>query len=270
MAEIAALLGEKEDEQYYRQLKKKVSKAYRKVFTDEKGRLKHEFQTAYVLPLWFGMTEGDETEKMAKNLDVLLENNNYKLATGFPSTPYLLFALSDHGYLDTAYKVLLQEECPGWLYEVKAGGTTIWERWDALRPDGTVNIGNLVSGKDEKDSDGGMVSFNHYANGAVGDWLYRRIAGVEPVTGGYRKFRIAPMPGGNLKYAKAEIMTPFGKAMSEWKVEDETFSIAVEIPVSTTCELIMPDGCKEKLASGRYTFSCEWNQERGKENDDHR
>ena len=132
MTEIAGILGEKEDELYYSQLKKKVSKAYRKVFTDGKGRLKREFQTAYVLPLWFGMTEGKETEKMAKNLVTLLKNNHYKLATGFPSTPYLLFALSDYGYLDAAYKVLMQEECPGWLYEVKAGGTTIWERWDAL------------------------------------------------------------------------------------------------------------------------------------------
>lgn len=156
---------------------------------------------------------------MAENLARMIRANGYKLATGFPSTPYLLFALSDYGYPDLAYKVLLQEECPGWLYEVKAGGTTIWERWDALRPDGTVNIGNLVNGKEEKDSDGGMVSFNHYANGAVGDWLYRRVAGIEPVSGGYKSFKVAPVPGGGLDFARAGIRTPYGQLTSEWKLE---------------------------------------------------
>lgn len=256
-ARIAGLLEKTEDETYFRKIREDVIESYRKVFTDGKGKLKREFQTAYVLPLYFGMTEGKETKAMAASLARLIRANGYKLATGFTGTPYLLFALSDYGYPDTAYKVLLQEECPGWLYEVKAGGTTIWERWDALRPDGTVNIGSLVSGKEEENSDGGMVSFNHYANGAVGDWLYRRIAGIEPTSGGYRTFRIAPVPGGNLSFARGRILTPYGMVSSEWEIRDKTFTITVQVPVSCTCMLAMPDGKLKELSSGCHTFSCE-------------
>ena len=122
---------------------KKIIKAYRKVFTDGSGKLKNEFQTAYVLPLHFKMAEGDEAGNMAKNLVRLIREADNHLTTGFPGTPYLLFALSDNGYLDAAYELLLQETCPSWLYQVKAGATTIWERWDALRPDGTINTGDL-------------------------------------------------------------------------------------------------------------------------------
>lgn len=255
-AQVAQLLGKQEDAEHFSQQREKIIHAYCKVFTDKKGRLKKEFQTAYVLPLHFNMTTGTETASMAANLNRLLQNNNYKLATGFPSTPYLLFALSDNGYLDTAYKVLLQEECPGWLYEVKAGGTTIWERWDALRPDGTVNVGDLMSKKADEQSDGGMVSFNHYANGAVGDWMYRRIAGIEPATGGYRSFRIAPVPGGGLTQAHGSIQTPFGLITSDWQIEGNRFTIQVKVPVSTACELRLPDGQKHTLASGDYVHTC--------------
>lgn len=252
VAGIAAILGEQKDAAYYRDLRKRIIKAYREVFTDRHGRLKKEFQTAYVLPLHFGMTEGTETQAMTENLVRMLRENGNRLATGFPSTPYLLFALSDNGHPDVAYEVLLQEECPGWMYEVKAGGTTIWERWDALRADGTVNTGDLQNGEDT--GDGGMVSFNHYANGAVGDWLYRRVAGIEPICGGYREFRIRPVPGGGLTYAKASILTPYGEACSEWEMRDGLFVLSVQIPVSTTCYLTLPDGTEQVLESGFYRF----------------
>ena len=156
--------------------------------------------------------------------------------------------------MDVAYDVLLQEECPGWLYEVKAGGTTVWERWDALRPDGSVNTGDLQSGKDT--GDGGMVSFNHYANGAVGDWLYRRVTGIEPVSGGYKEFKVQPMPGGGLTYAMAEILTPYGKAVSDWKLENGQFQLTVQVPVSAKCHLILPDGTQKLLESGIHNFIC--------------
>lgn len=170
-----------------------------------------------------------------------------------PGEVDLLFALSDHGYLDAAYDVLLQEECPGWMYEVKAGGTTIWERWDGLRADGSINTGDLADGQ-EKD-DGGMISFNHYANGAVGDWLYRRVAGIEPICGGYKEFKVAPMPGGGLTYARAEVRTPYGKVLSDWKIVDSVFDLTVEVPVSTTCHLTLPDGGQATLHSGYHHFS---------------
>jgi len=255
-ATIAELLGKEEDARYYRKLRERIVKAYRKVFTDGKGRLKKEFQTGYVLPLYFGMTEGEETRAMADHLARLVKEADYHLTTGFTGTPYLLFALSDNGHAEVAYRLLLQDTCPSWLYEVKAGGTTIWERWDALRPDGTVNIGDLTGNRSEEESGGGMVSFNHYAYGAVGDWLYRRIAGIEPTSGGYRTFRIAPVPGGGLTHARGSVRTPYGQVVSDWRIEDQRFTIRVEVPVSTVCTLVMPDGTERTLESGTYEYAC--------------
>ena len=251
-AKAAAILGEQEDAVYFEKLKTRIEKAYREVFTDGKGTLHKEFQTGYVLPLHFGMTEGEETIVMARNLAQMIRENDNRLATGFPSTPYLLFALSDNGYPELAYEVLLQENCPGWMYEIQSGGTTIWERWDALRPDGTVNVGSLADGQDE--GDGGMVSFNHDANGAVGDWLYRRIAGIEPISGGYKTFKIEPIPGGGLTWAKARHLSPYGTIVSDWKIEDGNFEITVTVPVSTTCNLVLPDGTSRVLNSGVHHF----------------
>lgn len=255
-AKIADLLGEDQDAAYFRQLRRRIMKAYRKVFTDGEGRLKKEFQTGYVLPLYFGMTEGEETRRMADHLARLVREADYHLTTGFTGTPYLLFALSDHGHADVAYKLLLQDTCPSWLYEVKAGGTTIWERWDALRPDGTVNIADLTGDKSEDESSGGMVSFNHYAYGAVGDWLYRRIAGIEPTSGGYRTFRIAPIIGGGLTSARGSVRTPYGLVVSDWHIAEDRFTIHVQVPVSTVCNLIMPNGEHHSLESGNYQFTC--------------
>lgn len=255
VAGIAELLGEKQEAEYYKKLRLKIMKAYLKVFTDGNGKLKKEFQTAYVLPLHFDMAEGEERKKMAHNLVKLVKAADNHLTTGFTGTPYLLFALSDNGYHKTAYDVLLQEDCPSWLYEVKAGSTTIWERWDALRPDGTVNIGDLAGKKSDEESGGGMVSFNHYANGAVGDWLYRRMAGIEAISGGYKNFRIAPVTDKRITWVKGSVITPYGRIFSEWKNEDNHFSIRVEVPVSTQCTLILPNGEEHSLVSGSHSFS---------------
>lgn len=253
-AQIAEILGYTEDVKYYTKLREKIIHAYRKVFTDGAGRLKNEFQTAYVLPLYFNMTEGVETEAMVNNLLRLVREADNHLATGFPGTPYLLFALSDNGQPGAAYDLLLQDTCPSWLYQVKTGGTTIWERWDALRPDGTVNTVDLNN--PEKDS-GGMVSFNHYAGGAVGDWLYRRVAGIEPTSGGYRTFRIAPLLGGGITSARGSTETPYGTVVSDWKSSGNRFEIQVEVPVSTHCEMVLPNGEIHHLTSGQFQFTCE-------------
>lgn len=137
---------------------------------------------------------------------------------------------------------------------VESGGTTIWERWDALRPDGTVNIDDL--GAPGAEPNGGMVSFNHYAAGAVGDWLYRRVAGIEPLAGGYREFRVAPLVGGGLEWARGAVETPFGRASSSWRVEGERMLLTVEVPVSTRAVVELPDGSRHTITSGVHEFSC--------------
>ncbi len=249
LSKIAGILGEEKDEKYYADLSAKVADAYISVFTDGKGKLLNEFQTAYVLPLYYNMFTPETKQSAADNLAALVKKSDYCIGTGFPGTPYILFALADNGRKEDAFKMLTNTKCPSWLYEVKVGGTTIWERWDALREDGSCNTG-------AEDGTGGMISFNHYASGAVGDFLYRRVAGIEPLEGGYKNFRIAPIVGGGLTYAKGIVNTPYGEIKSDWRIVDNQFTITVNVPVSTNCALIMPDGKQYDLVSGEYTFNC--------------
>lgn len=248
LSQIAKLLGHEEDAAYYKRLSGETSDAYRSLLMDADCRVKKEFQTAYVLPLYYGMLSGNDKKKAAGHLARMIRENGYHIGTGFPGTPFVLFALADNGYEKEAFQMLLTDTCPSWLYEVKAGGTTIWERWDALREDGSCNTG-------EDDGTGGMVSFNHYASGAVGDFLYRRIAGIEAQEGGYRRFRIAPLVGGGLTWAKGNVVTAYGRIESSWQYEDGSFFIDVTVPVGTVCELVFPDGEKKELGSGRYVFT---------------
>lgn len=192
---------------------------------------------------------------MARNLVSLIDEADGHLATGFPATPYILFSLSDNGHLEDAYRLLLQQSAPSWLYMTENGGTTTWERWDALRPDGTVNTVDLATGKDN--GKGGMVSFNHYAAGAVGMWLYRRMVGIEPVEGGYKRFRVAPMPGGGVTEARAATRTPYGRVSAAWRITaDNTFHLDIDVPVSTQADVVLPDGTAYQAASGTHTYAC--------------
>lgn len=247
LSKIANLLGYEDDSIYYKELNKKTSTAYRELLMNKDCRVKNEFQTAYVLPLYYPMLSEEDKKKTAKHLANMIINNNYHIATGFPGTPYVLFALADNGYADVAYKMLLTDTCPSWLYEVKVGGTTVWERWDALREDGSCNTG-------EDDGTHGMVSFNHYASGAVGDFMYRRIAGIEPLEGGYKTFKISPLLGGGITWAKGRVTTAYGSVKSHWKLIDKMFSIEVKVPMGSTCYLTMPSGESKVLNSGTYYF----------------
>ncbi len=234
MAKIADVLGEKDDAVFYAGLREKVCRAYRNLLTDGKGNLRKSFQTGYVLPLYFGMEQGENAKAMAANLNRLIIENDYHLNTGFTGTPYLLFALADNGYADTAYRVLMQDTCPSWLYCVKMGATTIWEQWNTITQDG-------------KPRD---PSMNHYAYGAVGDFLYRRVLGLEPSEGGYRIFTVKPMPGGGLTWAEGFTGTPYGKIRVRWEIQDDIFSVTLNVPVSTICRLVLPSGKNFELRSG--------------------
>lgn len=247
LSQIAELLGEKEDAVYYRNLSEKTAEAYRDLLMEKDCTVKKEFQTAYVLPLYYGMLSDEDKKKTAAHLARIVRENDYHIATGFPGTPYILFALADNGYEEDAFKMLMTDTCPSWLYEMKVGGTTIWERWDALREDGTCNTG-------EDDGTGGMVSFNHFSYGAVGDFLYRRIAGIETLSGGGKEVRIAPMVGGGLTQARGVVNTAYGKVTSEWWINDGKFTLHVDIPCSTTAIVKLPGGEEKKLGSGSYTL----------------
>lgn len=252
VAKTAERLGVHADAKRYHELSQNVAKAYMDTFTDGNGKLLEEFQTAYALPLAFGMFDSKTAKKAAGNLARLVERTEYCIGTGFPGTPFILLALADNGYVDAAYKMLLNTQCPSWLYEVEQGATTIWERWDGLDENGNCPIGE--SGLAD------MVSYNHYASGAVGDFLYRRVAGLEAVEPGYRKFRVKPLPGGDLTWAEAQTITPYGPVKAHWTTENNQFTITVTVPVGTSCEVVLPNGGTHTYGSGTWRVSCAPNQ----------
>ncbi|MBR0161262.1 MAG: family 78 glycoside hydrolase catalytic domain [Oscillospiraceae bacterium] len=240
MSRIAAILGKEQDAARYAELAEAINRDYLRLFTDGTGKLKEEFQTGYVLPLAFGM--GDEAQRrvMAERLWALIRENGVHLTTGFPSTPFLLFALCDAGLQDEAYKLLLQDSRPSWLYAVRHGATTIWERWDSLREDGSIEESSL----------------NHYAYGAVGDFFYRRICGLEAIDPGYRRFEVKPIPGGGLTWAECEHKCPFGLIKTRWEITDGRFKLAVTVPCGTSCEVMLPNSECHTIGSGTYEFEC--------------
>ena len=144
--------------------------------------------------------------------------------------------------------MLMNTKCPSWLYEVKSGATTIWERWDGLDENGECPIGD--------DGTDMMISYNHYASGAVGAFLYQRVAGIEAVEPGYRRFNIRPLAGCGLTYAKASTLTSYGRIVSDWKIQDGTFLLDIEVPVGTRCTVTLPDGKVSEYGSGKYHLSC--------------
>lgn len=246
LSEIAHILGEEEDAKYYKDLSEKVADAYTSILTDGNGKiLNKEFQTAYVLPIHFKMFDDAIRLKATDNLAELVKKNDYKIGTGFPGTPYILFALCDNGHVEDAYKMLLQTKDPSWLHEVVTGGTTIWERFDGLDDDGKLNF--------PEDGTGGMISFNHYASGAVGDFLYRRVLGLEATSAGYETFKVRPILGGGITYCNGEVMTPYGLIKAGWKIENSEIIIDVTVPCGASCNVILPDGKYHEFTSGTHT-----------------
>lgn len=242
-AQIAEILGHYEDAAAWRRLRTKIIDAFFAEFTDGNGKMLDEYQSAYVLPLTFSMAEGELADKLVQNLVDLIRRDGGTLNTGFPATPHLLFALSDHGRIEDAYALLMQEKAPGWLYAVKAGGTTIWEQWAPVLPDGSIDPYK-------------EASLNHYAYGAVADWLYRRVLGIEALEAGYREYRIAPLVGGGITWARGHVDTPYGRVTVDWQIQENTFTLRTEVPVSATCHVILPDRQQHTLQSGIHTLCC--------------
>lgn len=247
LAKMAEILGRSDDQQNYELLAQKIKDAYRREFLIN-GQVHSHRQCKYVRPLYMGLCEPAEQPQIAKRLNDLCIRNDYKIGTGFLTTYQVLSVLADNGYSETAYRMLLNEECPGWLYEVEHGATTVWEGWDAITPDGKIK----------------PLSMNHYAPGAVVSFLFSHCAGIRPTAPGFKKLDIRPVPGGGLTYAKAEYDSVNGKISSDWKIADGQFSITVEVPEKAEADLYLPDGTVYRNAtSGRYY--CEIAGNYGKE-----
>ena len=229
LIDAAKVLGKTEDVASYSNLLKNIKEAFLKEYVTPSGRLVSSTQTAYVLALQFDMLPENLRQQAAKRLAENVASYNNHLTTGFLGTPYLCHVLSRFGYTDVAYKLLLQETYPSWLYPVKMGATTIWERWDGQKPDSTFQTP-------------GMNSFNHYAYGAIGDWMYRVVTGIDTYeeAPGYKKIKIQPHLGSGLSEAAADYNTGYGLVKSHWKTEGKQLKMEVEIPANTTATVYVP------------------------------
>jgi alpha-L-rhamnosidase len=245
VAKAADVLGRADDGARYRALAGEVRDAFDREYVSPSGRVVSDSATAYSLALEFGLLrEGHRRQRAADRLAQIVRENSYHIPTGFVGTPLICDALCHAGEVEAAYRLLTERTCPSWLYPITMGATTIWERWDSLRPDGAINPGE-------------MTSFNHYALGAVAAWLHRTVAGLAPAAPGYRHISIAPRPGGGLTHARARHRTPYGMAESGWRIAEETIEIDAVIPPNTTATVSFPFGSDERVevGSGSYHWS---------------
>lgn len=246
MSETAALLDEPEQAERYARLASRVRAAFAGEFVTPSGLLASDAQTAYALALRYALLPGrEQRERAGRRLVEIVRRAGFRIATGFAGTPLICDALTEAGAPEIAYRMLLETGCPSWLYPVTMGATTVWERWDSLLPDGTVNPGE-------------MTSFNHYALGAVADWLHRSVAGLGEAGPGWKRLRIAPVPGGTLTRAHAAHRTPYGRAEAGWERRGDTLTVTAVVPPNTTAVVELPGGeAPFEVGSGRHTFTVE-------------
>lgn len=225
----ARILDKEDDVKKYIQLLINIKKAFMSEYVTPNGRMISGTQTSYVLALNFDLLPENLRESAAKRLVQNIDGYDGHITTGFLGTPYICHVLTRFGYTDRAYDLLMNESYPSWLYPVKNGATTIWERWDGIKPDKSFE-------------DPGMNSFNHYAYGAIGDWMYAVIAGInmDESAPGFHRMIIAPHPGGRLTHAAGELETQYGRIRSAWSVNEGKISIDITVPPNTTAQIVLP------------------------------
>ena len=262
VSRMAAATGRTAEAASYGTLADQIAAAFTGRFVAADGTVGANSQTGYVLALAFGLVPNDRVQAVADKLAAKVASRNGHLSVGFMGVENLLPVLADHNHLDTAYQILRQPDYPGWGYMGSRGATTIWERWDGIKTDGTLQ-------------DPGMNSFNHYGLGSVGDWLYRSVGGVAPASPGYQKVLIAPKPGGGLTTATSDLTTAYGQTRSSWTKSGSTLTLQVTVPPNATATVRVPAGSAAAvtapaqavplgyangaasfaLPSGSYTFS---------------
>lgn len=233
-AEAAAILGHRSDEQRWRGLADRTRTAFLEHYVSDDGRILSDCVTVYALAIHFGLLEHKQRHRAGQRLSELVQEAGYRVATGFAGTPFVTWALSETGHVTDAYRLLLETECPSWMYPVTMGATTIWERWDSMLPDGSINPGE-------------MTSFNHYALGAVVDWIYQVILGIRPAEPGYARVQIQPVPGPGIDWARGSLETPHGPIEVDWSGGAEDFSLQVRVPEGVTAQVLLPDGASREM-----------------------
>ncbi len=268
LAGSAEALGESADASEYRSLHELIVAAFRKQFITPDGKITAPTQTAHVLALVFGLVPAEQRSGVARDLVGLISENGGHLTTGFLGTPFICRALAENGHLDAAYELLLKNDYPSWLYQVTKGATTVWEHWDGIKPDGTMWSPN-------------MNSFNHYAYGAIGQWIYSTIGGIspDPSDPGFHTVIFSPKPGGGINSAATRYEGPYGSIALSWKLDGDRLTLDAEVPPNSNGRIIL-DGVRSggvetsnavafadvsgaavaEIGSGPHRFTCRWPQ----------
>ncbi|MEQ4203971.1 family 78 glycoside hydrolase catalytic domain [Actinopolymorpha sp. B9G3] len=244
VAETAALLGRAEDAADFEALADRTRTAFHTHYVSTDGTIVSDCTTVYTLAITFGLLDEPAEQLAGNRLSELVAESGFRISTGFAGTPFITDALTKTGHLDAAYALLMQRECPSWLYPVTMGATTVWERWDSMLPDGTINPGE-------------MTSFNHYALGAVADWMHRVIGGIAPLEPGYSRVLIAPRPGGGLTWAKTSLDTPHGPIRVSWRTDNGGLTVETELPAGVTGILSLDGEPDTELGAGPHTTQAE-------------
>ncbi|MET9471903.1 alpha-L-rhamnosidase [Streptomyces sp. NPDC002922] len=239
VARAARALGK--DPAPYTALFASVRDAFRTAYVSSGGRVKGDTQTAYVLALSMDLLAEADRGPAADRLVELIQAKDWHLSTGFLGTPRLLPVLTSTGHTDVAYRLLVQRSFPSWGYQIDKGATTMWERWDSIRPDGSFQ-------------DAGMNSFNHYAYGSVGEWMYANIAGIAPAAPGFRRILVRPRPGGGVTEAEGRYDSVRGPVITRWKVDEDGFRLALTVPANTTAEVWIPAADAAQVIQGTSEF----------------
>ncbi len=242
VARAAELLGHEADRAHYTALAAEIRAAFAAEYVTPSGRMVGDTETAYALALEFDLLPSAQQRQHAGDLLAgLVQESGYHIRTGFVGTPLICDALCHSGHSAAAYRLVMQQECPSWLYPVTMGATTIWERWDSMLPDGSINPGE-------------MTSFNHYALGAVADWMQRTIGGLAPAAPGYRRLEICPQPEAGLTHARARHITPYGLAESAWAFADGQLTLTVTVPPNTSARVTLPGSEADPIEVGSGTW----------------
>ncbi len=239
VAEVAGVLGRAEDADRWSALAERTRVAFLEHYVSGDGRVRSDCTTVYALAITFGLLSGDLLARAGDRLSELVREAGYTVTTGFAGTPFVTWALSSTGHLEDAYRLLLEKQNPSWLYPVTMGATTIWERWDSMLPDGSINPGE-------------MTSFNHYALGAVVDWIYQVVGGIRSAAPGYARVLIQPEPGPGITWAETSYRSPNGAVSCAWRVEDEQIVVDVSLPDGVPAEIALPDGTRTSVIGGDH------------------
>jgi alpha-L-rhamnosidase len=243
LRDAATLLGRHEDAEHFGALAERTRAAFNEHYVRPEGVIHSDAETTYALAIVFELLDPEDEQVGGNRLDELVAKSGNHIQTGFAGTPFITHALTKTGHLDTAYRLLLQTECPSWLYPVTMGATTIWERWDSMLPDGTINPGQ-------------MTSFNHYAFGAVAHWMHQVIGGIAPLEPGYSKVLIAPQPGGDIHWARSSLETRHGKISVFWsRQNDGPIELDFSIPEGVTALVQLPGSQAQEFLSGQHRLS---------------